>query len=261
MMHEQFKGSSVQVQPRAWGQSPETFRDVPELADAHMRTLRDLVHSVQIPLEESKAQMVKTVNADTRAGMQVQYYFDILDEMGVMEFSPYEFNDQATFLQWLECSQPAFMRLGQFSPKTGKKSSSRRTAQDTMGQLSKWMKIHGVHPSATEHFDWFRTTGLWSILGRDAAPTTQARKQGELKFTDELRIAVFERLQDLLNNPNAVPLLHESKKKGQDDIIGKGRLLSINAAFFIGLNTTNRGGEITKLKVGAIDFDSMMIST
>ena len=65
--------------------------------------------------------------------------------------------------------------------------------------LSKWMKAYGVSAHATDFFDSFRKSLLWSLLGTDAAPTTKARA-GELVVDEALRNAVKARLDDLLTS-------------------------------------------------------------
>jgi integrase len=253
MQHTQFVGHNAQYHSRDWMQSPDTYSDVQFNSDAHGRTFQELVADMQIRTAYDDMARAKQYGSNSRTGESKIRAFDKLKPL--MQWTPFAFNDMATYQQWEESEAIPFF-MNQAHKNTSK---SDRYSKDLHGYLVKWMKLHSVNPQAIEQFSGLlRKVFMW--LGDNKAPSTKQRKQTTRVITDEMHKALMTRLMNLRDDPNAKPLYACEKKRGKYPVFGENKIQSLIAAYFIGMNITARSGEIQSLKVGDIDFNAMTIS-
>jgi hypothetical protein len=231
---------------RGFTQSPETYDDVTIGNDAHGRSLATLVMDKQISRVQARRIKLNAVKSNSKAGEKHIYYFNKLNDAGMMDFTPFDFNDFATFNLWLDETFEPFML--DFAVQ----GASRRNSKDMMQLLTKWMELHGVNEEALAEMKTFSRSTLWLLLGDDAPMTTKQRKESSRKINANDMIGIQNRLDDLLTNKNAEPLYMDELKMGEKCIIGEGRILQLKCAFNIGLNITARSGEIINLKVSDV---------
>jgi hypothetical protein len=231
---------------RGFTQSPDTYDDVTFGNDAHGRSLATLVMDKQISRVQARRIKLNAVNSNSKAGEKHIYYFNKLNDAGMMDFTPFDFNDFATFNLWLDDTFEPFML--DFAVQ----GASRRNSKDMMQLLTKWMQLHGVNDEALDEMKTFSRSTLWQLLGDDAPMTTKQRKESSRQINDDDMIGILNRLNDLKNNPNARPLYMDELKQGKKAIIGEARILQLLCAFNIGINITARSGEIINLKVSDV---------
>lgn len=236
----------VQVEERGWEQSPESYGDVPNDAGAHLQPLHRLVDSVAGEKEAARQRMREQFGGTAKksAGQFHKTQFKAL--LPVMQMTVNEYNNANQFMAWMaDDLTPAIKEWL-------KTSNSRQTIKDRLKTLEKWMMNHGVCSGAIQQLRALRGGELWQDLGDFAPPTKLANKQAKM-FTGERIVRIKNRLDDLLNNPDAPRLKMEQKKYTKDgpktQWAGPSTIRKLYALYHVCINATQRSGETTALRV------------
>ena len=227
---------SIRLKPRAFERSPESFDDVPYISDSKGRTLLDLVRD-QIVRGSAKASNHGKDWGRIRAALKRCSPF--------MDFCIYDFDDDEVFGMW---QQEEFLPAVKKWFK-GKTTLGRRTAHDYVAVFCKWMRRHGVNIEAIEDMEKWNQTRLWDKSLAGIAPLPKAK--GITQFTDQDVMNILNRIAELLEDPDAKPLVHESDvtAKGTSKQAGKTTLLMLRAAVSLSLNMTPRPAETKGLHI------------
>jgi len=226
----------IRLKPRSFTQSPESFDDVPLAADSKGRTLLDLVKD-QISRGAKRASNEGKDWGRIKAALKRCIDF--------MHFEIYDFDDDEVFSHWQEeVFLPAVKKWFK-----GTKTLGRRTAHDYVGLFCKWMRRHGVNIEAIEDMEKWNQCRLWDKSLEGIAPLPKQKKLTQ--FSDADILLILARIDSLLTDEEAEPLIHESDltAKGTRKQAGPTTLKMLRAAIALSLNMTPRPAETKGLRL------------